>query len=79
MEKPKMNREAPSPILVFQLPQKTRFEIVLNNDRNESFPISIGINHQEIMFLPLGHEYPFAIHQSENIHFVVELSHPGFL
>lgn len=43
------------------------------------FPVSIGINHQEIMFLPFDHEYPFSLHNGEDLNFLVENSQAGFI
>lgn len=68
---PKPPREGPNPTLLFLLPPKYHFEIILENNDDNSFPVSMGINHQEIMFLPLDHEYPFTLNEGEKLDFLV--------
>jgi hypothetical protein len=31
------------------------------------------------MFLPLNHDYPFELHESDYIHFLVDVNKLGFL
>jgi hypothetical protein len=75
---PKMRKKTVNPTLLFSLPEQHYFEIILTNPINKPLPISISINHQELIMLPFDHEYPFALHALEDISFAVEASQAGY-
>ncbi len=39
----------------------------------------MGINHQEVIFLPFNHEYPFQLHKNEYLNVLSDVNNPGFI
>ena len=79
MSKPPVKDKTPNPTLMYSLPAKNYFALFLTYHGNHEQSVSMGINHQEIMILPFDKEYPFVLHQNENINFLVEISNPGYI
>jgi hypothetical protein len=39
----------------------------------------MGVNHQEVVFLPFNHDYPFILHQKEYLNVLTDVNIPGFI
>ena len=62
--KPNVNKKTPNPTLVFDFPLSRCFEVELVNPTSKEEPVSMGINHQEVVLLPFNHDYPFQLHKT---------------
>lgn len=64
---------------MYNLPTSVCFEIQLSNPTSKSIKASMGINHQEVLFLPFNHEYPFQLHKNEYLNILADVNIPGFI
>lgn len=62
--KPNVSKKTANPSLLFDFPNAQCFEIQLTNPTSKSEHVSMGINHQEVVFLPFNHDYPVALHKT---------------
>jgi hypothetical protein len=63
LNKPDLSKKTPNPTIVYNLPQSPCFQIQLSNPSSKAINVSMGINHQEVIFLPFNHEYPLQLHK----------------
>ena len=77
--KPNVAKKTPNPTVVFTFPNSTCFEIELLNPTKKELKVSMGINHQEVIFLPFNHEYPFQLHKEEYLNILSDVNIPGFI
>jgi hypothetical protein len=74
-----MRKKTPSPTMLFSLPAQKFFIIKAKNPNNKEETFTIGINHQEVIYLPFNHDFPFSLHKSESINLLVDVNNPGYL
>ena len=64
---------------MYSLSEQNKIGVFLKNNGNQEAIVGLGINHREIMILPLEKEFPFLLHPYEDNYFIVEISRPGYL
>ena len=57
--------------MILVLPPNKFFQITVENVNSMFELITIGINNQEIIYLPFSHEFPVQLNKNESIWLVV--------
>lgn len=65
--------------MIMTLPANKFFQISIANNNKEITLITIGINNQEIIYLPFSHEFPVQLQKNEQIYVVVNSGFLSFL
>lgn len=52
-DKPPVKDKTPNPTIMYSLPSYNYFAITLNYEGSKSAKVTLGINHQEVILLPL--------------------------
>ena len=57
--------------MIIALPANKFFQISVENNNKHFELITLGINNQEVIFLPFNHEFPVKINRNESINVVI--------
>ena len=52
---------------------------MFKNSYREAIKLSLTINHEEIIFLPLDHKLPVKVHKDSAVNFLVDNSEEGYI
>jgi hypothetical protein len=74
-----MAKKTPSPTLLLSFPPHNCFAIEVTNPTAAATKVSMGINHQEVIFLPFNHEFPLQLHPLEYLNILIDVNIPGFI
>ena len=67
-DKPPIRDKTPNPTLVYNLPDHIFFAIMLRYEGSGSAKVSLGVNNQEVVLLPLDKDYPFVLYPNQNVY-----------
>ena len=63
-EKVNFTKKTPEPTMIIALPANKFFQISVENKNKHFELITLGINNQEVIFLPFNHEFPVQINKN---------------
>lgn len=64
---------------MYPLPVAKFYSIEIRNPTGIEIELSIGVNHEEVLFLPYETEYPFALGSNGNSNFIVDVKNKGYV
>jgi len=65
--------------VLYSLPTARFYSIEVSNPTGAEVELSVGVNHQEILFLPSQMDYPFPLANEESANFIVDVQNKGYV
>ncbi len=78
-EKTNFHKKTPNPTMVMSLPANKQFQIIISNENKQIELVTLGINNQEIIYLPFNHEFPVQLNKGEFIYIAINSPFQAFL
>lgn len=78
-EKANFNKKTPNPTTIVALPGNKFYQIQVDNQNKAFEIITLGINNQEIIYLPFNHEFPLQLNKGEFIYLVINSPFQAFM
>jgi hypothetical protein len=76
---PEMRKKTSKPTVLYPLPTARFYVIEVSNPTGEEIELSVGVNHQEVIFLPYEIDYPFPLANTEQMNFIVDVQNKGYV
>lgn len=76
---PNFKKKTPNPTMIMELPANKFFQIKVTSPDTNVQLLTIGINNQEIIYLPINHEFPVQLQPNEYIYLVVSVPYASFI
>ncbi len=65
--------------MLYPLPTAKFYCIEITNPTGTEIELFIGVNHQEVLFLPYDIDFPFPLANMENVNFLLDVQNKGYL
>ena len=78
-EKPNFRKKTPNPTMLMTLPANHFFQIEVSHPEKTLEWLTVGVNNQEIIYLPLSHEFPVRLEKNEYIYLMVNAPYFSYL